>query len=131
MYDSKKVKENQWLVDRNMKVYDKQKGVRVGDFVKDKDGKVYRIAYIWRDEHNKPFAWQTEDGSGSFYLGNGYMSMSGSLNSGFQEGSEFKQIGTKMGSCWVFDNDFAGAGRGVDTNAKFRLFRLIKGENQQ
>lgn len=126
-----KVARNKGLFERFMRAYDKRPGVRVGDYVKDASGAVRRVAYIWRDERGKPFQWQTESGAGSYSLGDGVVGMSGSLDSGFQEGSEFKQVGTKRGSVWVFDEDVAGAGRGVYSTARFRLFKLVKGRFEE
>ena len=49
-----------------------------GDFVRFADVVLRRISHVWLDENGSPDSIQTSDG-GSFYLGDGYLSFSGSL----------------------------------------------------
>lgn len=123
--ENEKQERNRPLVNRRMKRYNKIDGPRVGDYVVDKKRDMYRIAYVWRDEKGNPLRWQVDSGSGSYYLGDYGISFSGGLDSGFGEGTKFKNLGYKRnGSVWVFDENFAGAGRGVDFNdVKFRVYK--------
>jgi len=101
--------------------FDLINGPRVGDYVQFADGVTRRIAYMWRDEEDRPFSVQTTDG-GSFYLGQSYVSFSGSLNSGV-EPATLTDTGRKvLGSVWIFHHDQRMAHNGVDTEIPFRLY---------
>lgn len=58
-----------------------QPGPRRGDFVRFRNGHTRRVASVWRNSDGIPVSIQTCD-DGSFYLGDGYTSMSGSLFAG-------------------------------------------------
>ena len=122
-------RKNRPIVNANMRKYNKQEGVRVGDFVKSPNGKMYRIAYVWRDK-NGPFQWQIADPpmGGSYYLGPGYVSYSGSLDSGFDEKTRFKNLGYKRnGRVWIFRRNIAEADNAVEyDDVKFRVFKASK-----
>ena len=113
-------------VDKNMKEYDKIRGIRVGDYVK-RNGKYYRISYIWHDENDKPIQYQIATG-GSFYLGEGYVSFSGGLDTGFDEKTKFKNAGYKKnGRVWIFKNNFMTADNSVEyDDVKFRVYYASK-----
>jgi hypothetical protein len=97
-------------------------GPRVGDFVRFADDIVRRISYIWTDEHGEAFNVQTSE-DGSFYLGNGYVSFSGSLHDGVKPHT-LRDSGRKMlGSVWFFHHDQRMAHNGVDAEIPFRLYR--------
>lgn len=121
--------ENRPIVRKNMSKYNKIPGVREGDFVKAPNGKMYRIAYIWRDETGA-FQWQVADPrmGGSYYLGDGYVSYSGSLDSGFDDKTRFRNLGYKRnGRVWIFRRNIAEADNAVDyDDVKFRVFKASK-----
>lgn len=124
----RKRKENMALFKKLEASYNKIKGVRVGDYVIGKNGKITRITYIWRWD-GEPQQWQAGGNGGSYYLGNGYVSYSGSLSHGFDEGTKFKNTGRKkIGNVWIWDKGFAGAGRGIDFPMKFRVFKASTNE---
>lgn len=90
-------------------------GPRVGDWVEFPDSIVRRISYLW------PADAQTSDG-GSFYLGKGYVSMSGSLYRSVPTASLVRTERTRPGSVWFFHHDFPAALGGVETSALFRIY---------
>lgn len=108
------------LADRISKL-DAVLGLRCGDFVRFADGVERRISHIWRDEDGDPFSVQTSDG-GSFYLGAGYVSMSGSLYTGVKPETLTLTDETREGSVWFFHHDRHFAHNGVDAVVTFRLY---------
>lgn len=87
-----------------------------GDFIRFADGTIKRIAHVWPDEQNRAEWIQPTDGkgdAGSFYLGEGYMSYSGSLNQGIDANRFTRANETMQGRCWFFHHDFARANGGV------------------
>jgi hypothetical protein len=114
-------RDTEILADR-IHSFEQVTGPRVGDYVRFADDVTRRISYIWRDEHDQAFNVQTSDG-GSYYLGKGYVSMSGSLYDGV-EPSTLTDTGRRvMGSVWFFHHDHRMAHNGVDTEIPFRLYR--------
>ena len=104
------------IIERRMAELDKQAGPRVGDFVWFADGTRRRIAHDWGDEV------QTSTG-GSFYLGDGYVSFSGSLFPCVAKATlGMKLGGHECGSCWIFHHDSHCAHNGVDAMVPFRVF---------
>ena len=91
-----------------------------GDFLMFNDGTVKRVANVVCNRV------QPCD-SGSFYLNDsGTCTMSGSLDSSipqniFEVTEEFKD-----GSCWLFSENRAGAGRGVYSQIPFRVWKQKK-----
>lgn len=90
-------------------------GPRVGDWVEFADGVSQRISYLWPDDA------QTSDG-GTYYLGRGYVSMSGSLHRGVPIASLVATARTKPGSIWFFHHDYHTAGGGVEATIPFRVY---------
>jgi len=95
---------------------------RVGDFLKLPYGLYTRFTHEWDD------SIQTGGSEhGSYYLGDGYCSYSGGLDSGVK----FKDIQptseTKEGKVWFFDKNMSGADRGVDFKIPFRVYELKEG----
>ena len=110
--------------DRDLKIaqervnsFDAIIGPRVGDFVILPDGKYQRFSHEWPDQI------QTCD-EGSFYLGNGYVSMSGGLDPGYKK----EQIGPtdeiKPGHFWFFHHDLACGSNSVGLIMDVRVFRV-------
>jgi hypothetical protein len=90
-------------------------GPRVGDWVEFADRVTRRISYIWPD------GVQTSDG-GTYYLGVGYVSMSGSLHHIVPLTSLKRVKETRPGSVWFFHHDYPAADGGVDTSISFRVY---------
>lgn len=108
------------ILKNRMELYNKKAGVRVGDWLKLPYGLYTRFTHDWGEDI------QT-GGSHGFYLGNGYASYSGSLDSSISKTVLLPTNEIKSGSVWFFDKDISGAGRGVDFEADFRVFELKEG----
>lgn len=98
---------------------DAVEGPRVGDFVIFADDKVARVAHIWRVD---PVSVQTSAG-GSFYLGDGHVSMSGSLFTGVPGDTLTRTDEVRNGSVWIFHHDWHTAQGGVSFEIPFRVYR--------
>lgn len=106
------------------RLFNEMEGPRVGDFLSSPEG-FLRFTHDWGD------AIQTTvrpphpcSGDGSFYLGEGFASFSGSLDPSIDK-TKLQDTGEKQhGSFWFFHHDFWGAGRGVTFRIPCRVFRL-------
>ena len=101
-----------------LKSFDCDPTPRVGDFVIMPDGSYERFSYDWYDIIQTCF-------SGSFYLGDGYASMSGSLNSGIPYDQLEITLEQKPGRFWFFHHDIAYAHNSVGITALCRVYRVI------
>lgn len=106
-------KRNQDILIKRAIAFNKRKGkeIKVGDVIELPNGKKTRVAHVWDDGQI-----QTADGSGSIYLGNGYASYSGSLNSGVKKSQLTKTTKKSKERFWFFDRDFARGGGGIDVS---------------
>lgn len=115
-------RDNLILADRRASL-DAIRTPRVGDFVRFADGTERRISHLWTEMED----WgmednaQTSDG-GSFYLGHGYVSFSGSLYGGTPINKLRLANDKKLGSVWFFHHDYARAHNGVDAEIPFRIY---------
>lgn len=91
---------------------------RVGDFVIMPDGSYERVAYIWPD------GVQTCN-NGSFALGNGYVSMSGSLNPGIKPDKLVVTSEKKEGTFWTFHHNYWTASNAIGIKTSCRVFKVI------
>src|SRR5216117_3642018 len=89
------------ILAKRIAMLDEITGPRTGDFVIFADDVTRRISYIWRDEHGAAFSVQTSDG-GTYYLGEGYVSMSGSLFSGVKPETLTLTDERRDGRVWFF-----------------------------
>lgn len=105
------------ILRRNLEALDKHDGPRVGDFVEFADGVVRRFSHDW-DE----YGLQTSDG-GSWHLGNGFLSFSGSLHPTVSRETLTRADEIRSGSAWIWHHDWSGASRGVDVTIPLRVFR--------
>lgn len=106
---------DQAILDARVSALNAIPGPRVGDFVRFADGTIRRISHIWDDGP------QTSDG-GSYYLGNGYVSMSGGLFPHVPNSSITPTEEKREGSAWFFHHDYATAHNGVGVLVAFRVF---------
>lgn len=111
------------ILARRVALLDAIDKAKVGDFVRFADGEQRRISHIWDwDDGDPEFPQaQTSDG-GSYYLGDGYVSMSGGLYPPVHTNTLTDTGETKLGSVWFFHHDRSGAHRGVDTAIPFRVW---------
>ena len=103
-------------------VLDREHDFRVGDYVEFADGVTRRISHVYpRDWGADWWGVQTSD-SGSWYLGNGYVSFSGSLYSSVPGRTLTLTEERRMGRIWVFHHDVWRAHNGVDADIEFRVY---------
>lgn len=98
----------------------------VGEFVIFADGVERRISHIWEcpADDDGPEVWsiQTSDG-GSYHLGDGYVSFSGSLFPGVPGDTlTLDPLKTASGAVWFFHHDVWRAHNGVHAVAPFRVW---------
>jgi len=106
--------------------YDKIPGPRVGDFLKSGND-FLRFTHDWGDDIQTTLKVRR---SGNFYLGKGYCSFSGSLDSAIPK-SKLRDTGEKeMGEFWFFHHDLWGAGRDVYFQMECRVFETIQPEQE-
>jgi hypothetical protein len=91
---------------------------RVGDYILTKTGEYLRAAHIW-DDHVQTCKW------GSFYLANGYASMSGGLDHGFPNENIEPTYERKEGTFWTFHHDNTCAHNGIGIKCACRVFKVI------
>jgi hypothetical protein len=93
---------------------------RVGDFIwMGKKQGWMRFAYDWAPHGGIQICYD-----GSFYLGNGYCSMSGSLEPSIDHSRIVPTDQTKLGRCWAPHNGYLEGGSGIYMKMPFRVFRL-------
>jgi hypothetical protein len=113
--------ENVVLLAARQERLDAREGVRVGDFILSGE-KVLRVAHDWGDDVQPTYG----NPGGSFYLTcGGGCSFSGSLDSPILKTSLVLTDERRAGSVWFFSRDHSGAGNGYDTEAFFRVWRVV------
>ena len=105
------------ILDERVAAFDADTSVRVGDYVRHADGVVRQVAHIWGDDGPV----QTCDG-GSFYLGNGYLSMSGSLYHGVSMNTLKVTEETRPAYVWFFHHDWHTAGNSTTIPIAVRVW---------
>jgi hypothetical protein len=90
-------------------------GPRCGDYVVFSDGVTRRVSYLWPD------GVQTSAG-GSWYLGNGFCSFSGSLYRSTPLDLLTLTEEKRPGDVWFFHRDHWTAHNGVHTQILFRVY---------
>lgn len=99
---------------------------RVGDFIKLPYGLFTRITHVWDDK------LQTGGSANhhGYYLGTGYCSYSGGLDSGVKPSDIRPTNETKEGNIWFFSENYQKAHNGVHFNIPFRVYELIEGADE-
>jgi hypothetical protein len=111
---------DQEILEKRIELLNDKKGIRVGDYIRFADGELRRVSYIWRyDDADQSI--QTSKG-GSYYLGDGFVSMSGSLFTGIKPDTLTPTTELMAGSVWFFHHNLAGAGRGKNAYINFRVY---------
>lgn len=98
-------------------------GPRVGDFVITSNG-LQRFTHDWGNELQTTCATFGGAKSGSFYLGHGFMSFSGSLDPGVPKSGLKLTDEIRPGACWFFSHGFAEASNGVSVMVPCRVYKL-------
>lgn len=93
---------------------------KVGDWVRFADGKLRRISHVWDWDDGNPLA-QTSD-SGSYHLGDGYISMSGGLYPPVPTSTLTATDERRMGYVWFFHHNRSQAHNGVTTAISFPVW---------
>jgi hypothetical protein len=109
------------IIAARMAALSERPGYRVGDYVEFADGVTRRISYVW-DWEGEPPGVQTSDG-GSWHLGNGSVSFSGSLYVSVPGDSLTDTGSTRKGSVWIEHHGYLCAGSAVYSSEDFRVFR--------
>ncbi len=118
---------DQEILAKNQLAFDRRIGPRVGDFVIFADNVTRRISHVWDfpdtpiEDRLDEWSYQTSDG-GSWHFSGGGCSFSGGLYTGVKLRTLIDTCGTRKGAIWFFHHDFAGANRGVYTEAIFRVY---------
>ena len=116
MYD-----KNDMILKNRMNTYNQIPGPRVGDWIREPNGRITRATHDWGDDS----IMQHGGGEfGQFYLGNGYISYSGGLNTGIKKASLVKTDEMKPGKVWFFRNNYPTAGNGIDYMVDFRVYEV-------
>jgi len=102
-------------------MYNSIRGIRIGDWIKLNSKDYTRVTYTHQDG-----TIQTGGNGGSYYFGNGVISYSGGLDSGFNIRDLVETNKKKLGSIWFFHNDYATGGGGVNFDMLFRVFEVKK-----
>lgn len=89
--------------------------IKTGDFVRSLSGELRRVAYVYPSSY--PRDVQTCK-TGSFFLGDGWMSMSGSLDDPISEEYFVKTSETMLGDCWFFHHNYTRAYNSVSVQIK-------------
>ncbi len=106
---------------------EREVGPRCGDHVDFADGVSRRISHVYsREQWGSEWGVQTSDG-GSWYLGEGFVSFSGSLFPTVPGGSLTLTDVERVGSVWIFHHDRWCAFNGVDAVVPFRVYRCSLG----
>lgn len=101
--------------------FDTVQGPRCGDYIEFSCGTVRRVSYVW-DWGDGPEGVQTSAG-GSWFLGEGYCSFSGSLYRSVKPETLTLTEEKRDGKVWFFHHGYQQADNGVYTAIPFRVFR--------
>lgn len=89
---------------------------RQGDYIEFSDGVTRRISHVWDDGVQST-------NNGSFYLGGGYMSCSGSHFVCVPIETLTLTEERREAHCWFFHHDLRGPERGVETTIPVRVWK--------
>ena len=121
---------NDTILKNRMEKLNEKKGARNGDFLKLPNGKYTRFTHDWGDSlQTGCLRIANESGNcGSFYLGSGSMSYSGSLDPAIDRSKLKLTDEIKLGRVWFFNNGEARAHNGIDFDVPLRVFELVEAE---
>lgn len=127
MVDVRKDARDDELFKRREKLYNEIDGPRIGDYIRvlfpNGDAPYTRITHIWKNL-GLPDSIQSGGLGGSYYLGDGYISYSGSLTPGIPGNFLRPTKQKRKGNVWIFHHDFQYAHNGVEYNMDFRVYEV-------
>lgn len=109
---------NQEIIRSRSTLYDSLEGPRIGDYIKLPNDQFYRITNFNRNN-------QFGIGTGSYFLGEGHLSFSGTANDWLTVSDIKLTAEQKAGSSWIFDQNKVRAGGRVDFQIPFRVYELV------
>lgn len=123
---------DQAILTARQTMLDKLNHPRVGDWVDFANGVSRRISHIWPHDHTRDTATKglhpkdglqtSHDGYG-YYLGEGYISFSGSLYRSVEARTLTLTEEKRNGRVWFFHHNHAQAHNGVETTIPFRVYK--------
>ena len=112
--------KDQEILRNRVELLNQQSGPRVGDYVRFAGEVLRRVSHVW-DFGQGPESIQTSH-TGSFYLGEGFVSFSGGLCRGVAAEALRLTEEKSPGSVWFFHHNWAQAHNGVQATVDFRVF---------
>ncbi|HEX7325159.1 MAG TPA: hypothetical protein VF292_07380 [Rhodanobacteraceae bacterium] len=109
------------ILARRQAAYDELPGVRNGDFLVFRDGRIERVAHVSDNAVQSDFGGRF---GSSFYLGDGYAGYSGGLDRSIPLSRVASTHEGRNGSAWFFHHNEVAAHNGVGVRLFFRVFRV-------
>jgi hypothetical protein len=111
------------IIAEREKTFNKQRGLRVGDWIDFADGVQRRVSYIWPEDPEMPKGIQTSEPASGFYLGNSGVSMgNGGLYRSVSSRNLTLTTETRPGSVWMAHHGCIVRDSGVDFTIPFRVW---------
>jgi len=111
-------------LNNRMTEYNQIPGPRVGDWIREPDGRMTRATHDWTGYEDNPTMQHGGEEHGQFYLGDGYISYSGGLETGIKKADLVRTEEMKLGKVWFFKNDYHTAHNGIDYMVDFRVYKV-------
>lgn len=117
---------NNEILIRRMNRYNMKTGARVGDWIRENDGRMTRATHDWnRGVETADTIQHGGNENSSFYLGDYGLSYSGGLDTGIKKADLKLTDELKQGAIWFFRNDYARAGNGITFKVDFRVYEMV------
>jgi hypothetical protein len=125
--NEKEQEQQDKILAERMAAYNAIPGCRVGDWIIELSGRMTRATHDW-NEPGETCETIQHGGSeyGEYYLGNGYLSYSGGLDTGIKKNTLKNTGETKSGKVWFFINDYHTADNGIEYMVQFRIFKVME-----
>lgn len=106
------------IIKSRLEIYKKIKDFMLGDYVKLKSGEYVRVTVKTQDSIQ---AFR----DGSVYFGSGWTSYSGTCGDIIPKTNLKLTSGRKVGRCWIFHDNDAKGGNGVEVLIPFKVWKEI------